>query len=78
LLPDTASIAAVRRKRRKTVKNIKMTVTGDHLLIDIDLHEQGDPSKSGKSIIIASTEGNKDVPGAPGIKIGVNVYKPKV
>lgn len=54
-----------------------MTVTGDHLLIDVDLQEHGDVSKSGKSIIIASTEGNKDVAGAPGVKIGMNVYKPK-
>ncbi len=59
------------------MKNVKMTVTGDHLLIDIDLREHGDVSKSGKSIIIASTEGNKDVPGAPGVKIGMNIYKPK-
>lgn len=59
------------------MKNIKMTVTGNHLLIDIDLREQGEVSKSGKSILIASTEGNKDVPDAPGVKIGMNVYKPK-
>lgn len=59
------------------MKNIKTTVTGDHLLIDVDLREHGDLSKSGKSIIIASSEGNKDVPGAPGVKIGMNIYKPK-
>lgn len=59
------------------MKNMKMTVTGDHLLIDVDLREHGEPSKSGKSIILASSEGNKDVPGAPGVKIGMNIYKPK-
>lgn len=59
------------------MKNVKMTVTGEHLLIEVDLREHGDLSKSGKSIIIASTEGNKDVPGSPGVKIGMNIYKPK-
>lgn len=59
------------------MKNVKMTVAGDHLLIDVDLREHGDLSKSGKSIVIASTEGNKNVPDAPGVKIGMNIYKPK-
>ena len=59
------------------MKNVKMTITGDHLLIDVDLSQGGDVSKSGKSIIIASSVGNKDVPGAPGVKIGMNIYKPK-
>jgi hypothetical protein len=76
-LPDGARTAAARRNRRKIMKNMKMTVTGDHLLIDVDLREHGEPSKSGKSIILASSEGNKDVPGAPGVKIGMNIYKPK-
>ena len=59
------------------MKNVKMTVTDNHLLIDVDLREHGDLSKSGKSIVIASTEGNKSVPDAPGVKIGMNIYKPK-
>lgn len=58
------------------MKNIKMSVTGNKLLIEVDLSQPGDLSKSGKSIILASTEGNKDVPDAPGVKIGLNVYKP--
>lgn len=59
------------------MKNVKMSITNCHLLIDIDLREHGEVSKSGKSILIASTEGNRDVPDAPGVKIGMNVYKPK-
>ena len=58
------------------MKNMKITVTEDRLLIDVDLTQAGEPSKSGKSIIIASSEGNKDVPDAPGVKIGLNAYKP--
>jgi hypothetical protein len=54
-----------------------MSVTGNDLTIKVDLSQSGEPSKSGKSIILASSEGNKDVPGAPGVKIGLNIYKLK-
>lgn len=57
------------------MKNVKTTVTGDHLLIDVDLSAEGDVSKSGKSIVIASTEGNQSVPDTDGVKIGLNVYR---
>jgi hypothetical protein len=46
------------------------------MLIEVDLSQSGDVSKSGKSIVIASTEGNKSAPGTEDIKIGLNVYKP--
>lgn len=58
------------------MKNLKMTIDGSHLLIDVDLSVRGEESKSGKSIIIASSEGNKDVPGSVGVKIGLNIYRP--
>lgn len=58
------------------MKNIKMSVEGNILHMDVDLAQTGDISKSGKSIIIASTEGNKAIPGSDQIKIGLNVYKP--
>lgn len=59
------------------MKNVKMTRNNSRLLIDIDLSVPGEESKSGKSVIIASTEGNKDVPDTNGIKIGLNIYRPK-
>lgn len=58
------------------MKNVKMTVDSNLLTVTVDLSVPGDLSKSGKSLILASTEGNKDVPGASGVKIGLNVYKP--
>ena len=58
------------------MKNVKMTKNGNHLTIDVDLSVVGDISKSGKSIIIASTEGNKAVPDTDNVKIGLNVYRP--
>jgi hypothetical protein len=58
------------------MKNVKLTVTNDKLLIEVDLAEKGMLSKSGKSVVIASTEGNKTIPETENIKVGLNVYKP--
>ncbi len=55
------------------MKNIDIQVTGSTLVIKIDLAKNFGPSSSGKSIIIASTEGNIVV--APGVMAGINVYK---
>jgi hypothetical protein len=54
-----------------TVQNGKK---GKRLVIEVDLSAQGTPSKTGKSIVIASTQGNKAVPDA-GIMLGLNVYR---
>ena len=58
------------------MKNIEAKVQGDKLVITVDLTKNFGLSGSGKSIIIASTEGNVSVPGREEIKIGVNVYRP--
>jgi len=57
------------------MKNIDLTVTGTILTIKVDLSKSYGPSKSGKTTIIATSEGNVDVPGAPGVKVGLNIYK---
>jgi len=57
------------------VKNVKMSVKNNKLTIEVDLTQEFGKSASGKSIIIGSTEGNVDVDGADGVKIGLNVYK---
>lgn len=54
--------------------NIKATVKGDKLLLEIDLKADLGPSASGKTNVIASSRGNQSVPGHPNIKMGVNVY----
>ena len=59
------------------MKNIQMTVEGTKLVITVDLTQDFGPSSSGKSITIASTEGNISVPGREDVKVGLNVYKPK-
>lgn len=55
--------------------NIDATVEGSELVLRINLDETHGRSSSGKSEIIASTQGNKSVPGRPEIKMGVNLYK---
>ena len=59
------------------MKNIKMENKANKLVLDleIDLTKNFGRSKSGKSIIIGTTEGNLSVPGTENIKIGVNCYK---
>ncbi len=59
------------------MKNIEMNVEGDKLIIVVDLKQEFGLSSSGKSITVASTEGNVAIPNHEEIKIGLNVYKPR-
>jgi hypothetical protein len=56
------------------MKNIEMKVEGNILTIKVDLTKNYGQSSSGKSTIIASTEGNVSVPEREE-KIGLNVYR---
>ena len=56
------------------MKNVELEVEGDMLTIKVDLTKEFGPSSSGKTIIIASTEGNVTIPGRDE-KIGLNVYR---
>ena len=58
------------------MKNVDMTVEGNILTIKVDLSKEFGPSSSGKTIIIASTEGNVSVTDRDE-KIGLNVYRKK-
>ena len=59
------------------MKNVEMTVDGNTLTIKVDLSKEFGPSSSGKTIIIASTEGNVIIPGHEEAKVGLNVYRKK-
>ena len=59
------------------MKNVEMAVDGSILTIKVDLSKEFGPSSSGKTIIIASTEGNASIPGREDAKVGLNVYKKK-
>lgn len=58
------------------MKNVEMTVEGTMLTIKVDLTQDFGPSSSGKTTIIASTEGNINLPDREE-KIGLNIYKKK-
>ena len=58
------------------MKNVDMTVEGNMLTIKVDLTKEFGPSSSGKTIIIASTEGNMSIPDREE-KVGLNVYRKK-
>ena len=60
------------------MKNIQIDVKGNKMTITCDLSEKGELSASGKSMVIASTQGNQSVgtgKGAEVVKVGLNVYK---
>ena len=59
------------------MKNIEMQIDSNVLTIKVDLTKDFGESKSGKSITIASTEGNISIPGNDDIKIGLNIYRKK-
>ena len=58
------------------MKNVEMKVEGNMMTITVDLSKDFGPSSSGKTTIIATTEGNVTIPGRDE-KIGLNIYKKK-
>jgi hypothetical protein len=59
------------------MKNVEMKLEGQNLVITVDITKDFGVSKSGKSITIASTEGNVSIPEHDDIKIGLNIYRKK-
>lgn len=57
------------------MKNINMSVKDNILTIVVDLTKDYGLSGSGKSIIIASSEGNPRLDSHPDISVGLNVYR---
>lgn len=57
------------------MENVELKVDGNILTAKIDLSKVVGPSKSKKTIVIGSTQGNAQVPGHDDARIGVNVYK---
>ncbi len=58
------------------MKNVELSVTGNVLTITVDLSKEFGPSSSGKTTIIATTEGNVSIPDREE-KLGLNIYKKK-
>ena len=55
------------------MENVKTEVTNNILTVTVDLSKNLGRSKSGKTIIVASSHGNKEV--VDGIYMGLNIYK---
>lgn len=60
-----------------TTETGKVKGKNNKLVIEVDLDEDNGPSKSGKTITIASTKGNEKIydTGNELIFVGLNVYK---
>jgi hypothetical protein len=58
------------------MENVKFERNGTTLTITVDLAHRGEPSSTGKTLRVASTEGNVPCPDSPEIKIGLNVFAP--
>lgn len=56
-------------------KNIVAVVKDGRLTLTIDLGKDLGPSASGKSVLIASTAGNVEIPGTGGAVLGLNLYR---
>jgi hypothetical protein len=56
------------------MKNVEIRLEGKIMNIIVDMSKTFGPSKSGKTVIVASTEGNQAV---DDVVIGLNVYKKK-
>ncbi len=59
------------------MKNVNMTTKGNILTITVDLSKEFGPSSTGKTIIVATTEGNQAVgmtKTGQQIKLGINAY----
>lgn len=55
--------------------NVKISIDQKGVMtIIVDTKVKGEISKSGKSLVIASTKGNQSV-SPDGLKVGVNVYR---
>ena len=56
------------------MKNVVLAVEGDDLVITINMSKVFGPSKSGKTTMVASTEGIVAIPGRPEL-LGLNMFK---
>ncbi len=76
-MSDIDSMKPDMSEGEENMKNVEMKLEGDILTIKVDITKEFGPSASGKTIIIASTEGNISIPEKDSVKIGMNVYRKK-
>ncbi len=54
--------------------NADLKTDGNKLTITVDLSKENGPSRSGKTMIIATSSGNQKIDGTDAV-IGLNVYR---
>ena len=60
------------------MQNVATKVSGDKLVITVNLKAKATPSASGKTNVIASTRGNQPIPfGEKVLHLGLNLYEKK-
>lgn len=64
----------VNKLKNTIMTNVEIKKSGTILTITVDLSKNSGPSKSGKSIVIASTLGNALVDPEKKVYMGLNVY----
>lgn len=61
------------------MQNVDMKIEGQTLVIKVKLDADLGPSKSGKTTMIATSNGNQPIPGSKvATFIGLNIYRRKV
>jgi hypothetical protein len=60
--------------KKSVGKNIEYTLVGSILTLIIDTSKDFGPSASGKTILVASSQGNQEI---GDVRVGVNVYRYK-
>jgi hypothetical protein len=56
------------------MQNVKTEVKGNILTITVDLSKRLGPSSTGKTMLVASSEGSSKVPGHEGVKFTLSAF----
>jgi hypothetical protein len=57
------------------MQNVTMKREGNRLTIEIDLSQDYGPSRTGKTHLVASSHGNRPIPGDDQTYLGLNCYR---
>jgi hypothetical protein len=58
-------------------RNVTYSVNGNILTVTMDMSAKAEESASGKTLIVATTSGNKLLPNTNGFILGINAYRYK-
>ena len=75
-----ARVSKAASEHQAEVKTMKVEIINGNLVITLPINQHPEPSASGKTLVVASSHGNKatdaKVNGKP-ITVGVNAYVPR-